>query len=185
MKHRFILQLFLALAALAFTGMAVALADDAPRPAVEVLYIPHEDLARAPGHSADGVFLPLSQLLTLAREAGNTTGGQSPSTPVYCTSVELAGTLGAALSLEGKLTFEAPGEGWSATRIDDGTLPWTAQGNVEAGQGAKAAPQAFLARLGGRTWLFAQGPGQGILPVRGMLPAPTQHSLVTLDLGPF
>jgi hypothetical protein len=160
--------------------VCAAPAQEPLRPKVEVLYIPREDLPRAPGYADSGVFLPLSELLNLAQKA------MQPADPpevdgarldaVYCYSIHLKGALESALALDGRLAFRAPSEGWSASLIDDGQVPWTAQS-------ATTGTLAFLARIDGRTYLFARGPTSGTLAVRALIPVPFSDSRATLSFG--
>ncbi|KPL07915.1 hypothetical protein AMJ85_09210, partial [candidate division BRC1 bacterium SM23_51] len=148
------------------------------RPSLEVFYIPREDLSRAPGYSDAGVFLPLSELLALAREAQRPGDAEARPGSIYCRSIHLKGVLTSALALEGQVSFEVPWEGWSATLIDDGVMPWTAQKTT-------TDTLAFLARLAGNTYLFAKGPSRGTLHVRAFLPVRFSNSQATLFLGRF
>jgi hypothetical protein len=196
-------------AVLSVSSAAVSAATSAP---LEVIYIPRADLSRAPGYSSQGLFLPLSKLMALVNDATSATRAAALSTaaqkaPVFCTGLELSGQLGEALSINGTLAFEAPGAEWSATRIDDGTIPWVSQGNAQftkspspssgiphsafrishsggADEGVRA-PSAFLARVGGATWLFAKGPGKGVIALRALLPAPLGMTDTTLNIGRF
>jgi len=147
-------------------------------PAVEVFYIPHEDLSRTPGYSDAGAFLPLSEILALARQAQRPAEFETLPGGVYCPFIYLKGALGGALTLEGRIGFRAPAEGWSATLIDDGRMPWIAQN-------ATTGTLAFLTRINSHTYLFAKGPTSGTLNVRALFPVAFSNSEATLSFGRF
>jgi len=148
---------FFALAIL-FAG-SLALAQP---PEVQILHIPREDLSRAPEYSDSGVFLPLSEILKLAREAQGPQQIRAAIAPATCASIHLRGTLRKALALEGLLAFDCPWEGWKATLVDDGTMPWTSQ---------QSKAPAFLTRVDGCTWLFVKGPAKGEVLLKAQVPA--------------
>ena len=131
-------------------------------PEVQILHIPREDLSRAPEYSDSGVFLPLSEILKLAREAQGPQQIQAATAPATCASIRLRGTPRKALTLEGVLAFDCPWEGWKATLVDDGTMPWTSQ---------QSKAPAFLTRVDGCTWLFVKGPAKGEVLLKAQLPA--------------
>lgn len=116
------------------------------------MYVPQQDINRVPGYGSEGVFLPLSRILLLAETAGREAGKPPGETGVYCRRLVLRGNVGDAVNLEGEIEFEAPGSGWSATLVDDGAIPWTSQ-DVTTGTAA------FLARVDGKTYLFADAGG--------------------------
>ena len=145
---------------------------------MQVMYVPQEDLLRAPGYSTEGAFLPLSELLHLARAAADRATTDSRARAVYCSGIELSGIASDALRLNGAVTFVAPGSGWSATQIDDGGVPWS-------GQSAPIDGNAFIARLGGKGYLFAEGPTTGSLAVSVMAPLRPDGHDVPVDLGRF
>src|SRR5688500_15722914 len=67
-------------------------------PDIDVFYIPQEDCHRAPGYSGDGLFIPLSQIMSLLRDTQTTSaGGMRLSENVYCTKIDLTGTVDNAL----------------------------------------------------------------------------------------
>ncbi|MCB2153832.1 prepilin-type N-terminal cleavage/methylation domain-containing protein [bacterium] len=127
-------------------------------PPVEVFFVPREDLGRAPGYTAEGVFLPLDQVLALIGEANRRQAARPPEKALTCKSIELAGELDRDLLLQGEIAFDAPWEGWAAVRIDNGKVPWTAQGTPND-------PPAFLVGIDRATYLIARGPGAGALHV--------------------
>ncbi|MCX7047120.1 MAG: hypothetical protein NTX50_16735, partial [Candidatus Sumerlaeota bacterium] len=173
-----IIILSLALA-LAMAPAPAALAQSKPpAPDIEVLYIPHDALPNAPGYSPEGVFLPLSQLLTLAREAGRAGGAKPLPDAVRCPSIELSGVLDVGLTLDGRIVFEAPRAEWSATLINDGGMPW-------ASQSVSSGTLAFLARAEGKTYLYAKGPAKGAVTVRAAIAPPFSGANAVLSLGRF
>ncbi|MCX7015279.1 MAG: hypothetical protein NTW86_22440, partial [Candidatus Sumerlaeota bacterium] len=146
---------------------------------VEIVYIPQEDFPRAPGYSKDGIFLPLSKLTALAKAASQRAESPLAVPTVACGSIQLTGAFDdTGLRLRGQLAFEATGEGWSAALIDDGAMPWTSQNTP-----ADAA--AFLARIGGRAYLFVKGPAKGTLVVEALAPAAFAQGAAKLSLGRF
>lgn len=169
----------IAAATVALAGAAAgAPAAEPPPRAVEIRYIPSEDLSRAPGYEPNGVFLPLSELLTLARAAESSSTTPSDSQAVRCTSLRLQGKVGDSIGLSGKLNYEAASTTWSAVRIDDGSVPWS-----------RAVPDkgnsAFLVRIDGATHLFAKGPATGAIQVNALLPPPAPQGTVDVRFGKF
>ena len=138
-----------------------ARAEDARR--IEIHYVPRTDLRRMGGYDGEGLFMPLSELVGLARAAA-AAGAESRPAPggLYVRELRMQGVLGDSAGLSGVLAYSAPSADWSAVAIDDGSMLWTGQEPAPDGQ-------AFLARVGGRTWLFARGPGEGTLRLRCVL----------------
>ncbi|MFH0793344.1 MAG: hypothetical protein V2A74_04860, partial [bacterium] len=150
-------------------GLPARADGDPALPSVEIIYIPQEDISRAPGFSQQGVFLPLSDLMALAKGAERIREGEAREASVFCTGLELGGELAESLELKGDLAFEARGKGWSAALVDDGAMPWVGQENA-------GGNSAFLARVNGRTFLFAQGPAKGTVRVHALLATPMRNS---------
>jgi len=141
-----------------------------------IFYIPLEHVSKAPGYSREGMFLPLSELLSLAEKAERKPDKPPGSLPVYCATLDLKGALNNSLRLEGALQFVAPGEGWSAALVDDGSFPWLSQNF------SPEAP-AFLARVNGKTFLYARGPAKGSVSLKALLDVPFVNSLSSLTFG--
>ncbi|MBI1785017.1 hypothetical protein HYR69_07720 [Candidatus Sumerlaeota bacterium] len=184
----------LLLAALSCAAAAFAAETNSPPPC-EIRFIPEQDLSRAEGYSASGTFLPLARLLELVRAAD--TGAPSAVAPgsVTCFKITLAGSLkpedgsegiADALKLDGAIEFDAPSAIWSATLIDDGAMPWTSQSfKPEKDAGSNSGVSAFLARVEGKTWLFARGPGRGSIRTEALLPVAFETSSEALRFGAF
>ncbi|MCE5231385.1 type II secretion system protein GspG [bacterium] len=139
--------------------------------------MPRQDLARAPGYASEGITLPLSDLTALVRRAEAPDAATSRPLSVNCRGLALRGKFdGAVATFDGELEYEAVEPGWSATRIDDGTVGWTSQQ-------APAGAQAFLARVNGRTMLLARGPAKGRLAVSGQVALDMTSGSLSLFFG--
>lgn len=145
---------------------------------INVFFIPREDMHRAPGYTDDGLFLPLSELLSLAEKAAQSGEDFPESLPVSCTAIHLKGTLSQALGLEGILEYNAPSEGWSAVLVEESLFPWTSQE-------PQSDNPAFLARIKGKTYLYAKGPAKGALALKALFPVVFHHSQAAISLGSF
>ena len=86
-----------------------------PPPEVQELYVPREDLTRTPGYDDSGLFLPLSRLRKLAREAQEPESAASPRKTFLSASIRLQGNLGA--EGDGPLSLQGA-EGASSDRCD-------------------------------------------------------------------
>lgn len=157
-------------------GVLAAATQPMESPPVEIFYIPRKDFSRLPDYSARGVFLPLSELLDLAKKAAGQPKPSGPTDSVYCTSMTLTGEVGEAMMLDGHLHFIAPAETWSAARIDDGVLSW-----IE--QEAETDASVFLARVQGATYLYAKGPAEGRLRVRIQPKMEKRDNVLDMKLG--
>lgn len=131
---------------------------------LEIFYIPQEDLAKAPGYSSEGVFLPLSQVVELARGADATsTSSAGRGGHLACTGLELKGQTADPIRITGSLSYACDSDGWTAVPVNCGCMPWTSQ---KAAKGT----QAFLARVNRKTVLFAKGHGTGTLGLEATVP---------------
>lgn len=144
---------------------------------VEILYVPRADLPRAPGYAAQGVTLPLKDLLALTRTAQAPDAATSrPLSPV-CRALDLHGRIsGSAATLQGELEYEVSEAGWSATTISDTAIGWM-------NQSAPPGAEAFLVQSHGRTLLLARGPAQGRLTVQATIPLIATSDSLSLDCG--
>ncbi|MBN1900761.1 hypothetical protein JW926_05470 [Candidatus Sumerlaeota bacterium] len=145
---------------------------------IHVFYIPQEDLRKAPGYTENGMFLPLSELLSLADMAAKGSDASPESLPVSCASIRLAGNLSNALFLEGILEYNAPSEGWSSTLVEDCLFPWISQE-------PESDNPAFLARIRGKTCLYVKGPAKGKIALKAVFPLAFDGSRAELSIGPF
>lgn len=143
---------------------------------IEVFYIPQEDMHKAPGYASSGVHLPLSEILALSQRAWATSNTQQLADLVYCPSLQLKGALKNNLELEGDINFIAPAGGWNAVLVDDGSIPWLSQKPTLQGS-------AFLARVQGRTFLYAKGPSKGAISLKALFPVPFEKSKTSLKFG--
>jgi len=175
--RKLLLFLLLGLAGTCFLLTPVSLpAYDDSGFETNIFYIPSEHIAKAPGYSREGMFLPLSELLSLAEKAESKPDKPLGHLPVYCTSLELKGALKNPLRLEGLLHFVAPDEGWSAALVDDGSFPWFSQD-------FKSESPAFLARVNGKTFLYARGPAKGSVSIKALFDIPFVSSRASLSFG--
>jgi len=160
------------------TGLIFATEATDTRLEVEIFYIPREDLHRVPGYTDQGAFLPLSEILDLTRKAQEKSVTGEKELDVHCESIHLEGILKEELLLEGVLKYVAPSEKWSATLIDEGTIPWIMQSNPSQGN-------AHLVRVNGQTFLFARGAGDGQISLTALYNLNFTHSIATLKTGKF
>lgn len=178
-KRKFLLSLAPLLLLLALYSItSTSCADESSLPEINVFFIPQEDMHKAPGYAKDGLFLPLSKLLSLAEKASKSGEDFPESLPVSCNAINLKGKLSHALYLEGTLEYNAPSEGWSAVLVEESLFPWTSQE-------PQSDKPAFLARIKGKTYLYAKGPTKGTLALKAVFPVAFDHSQAALSLGPF
>lgn len=143
----------------------------------EILYIPRADLPRAPGYAAQGVTLPLKDLMALTQSALTPDAVTSRPLSLVCRGLNLRGQIsGSAAMLQGELEYEAIDPGWTATAIDDAAIGWVHQS-------APVGSEVFLVRAKGRTMLLARGPAKGRLGVSAILPLTSTSGSLSLDFG--
>ncbi len=108
-----------------------------------------------PGYAAQGVTLPLKDLLALTRTAQAPDAATSrPLSPV-CRALDLHGRIsGSAATLQGELEYEVSEAGWSATTISDTAIGWM-------NQSAPPGAEAFLVQSHGQrcSWRAARPKG--------------------------
>lgn len=146
---------------------------------IEILYIPRADMPRAPGYAAQGVMLPLGELVALTRAAQAPDAATSRPLSLVCRGLALRGQIsGSAVILQGELEYDAVESGWAATAIGDATIGWTSQS-------APAGSEAFLVSAKGRTMLLARGAASGRLAVNAIVPLSSTSGSLSLDFGKF